>query len=104
MNYFIAPGISSMSEPERIIFDVAYYFKIPIALLKSKSRKRFKVYPRMVAMYFLRQKTKLPLKAISTLLGRSDHTTARHSINTIKDLCEVDQSVKNDINNLWKSL
>lgn len=73
---------------------VSDYYDVSIADLKGKSRKKELVYPRQVAMYFAKELTDLSLKSIGYHFGGRDHSTVIHAIQTISDLMEQDDSVK----------
>jgi chromosomal replication initiator protein len=76
---------------------VADYYDITIADLKSKSRKKELVYPRQVAMFFAKELTDLSLKSIGYHFGGRDHSTVIHAIQTISDLMEQEDAVKEAI-------
>lgn len=76
---------------------VADYFKIAVADLKSKSRKKEIVYPRQVAVYLAKEYTDLPLKSIGVHFGGRDHSTIIHSVQTITELIETDRSVEETV-------
>jgi chromosomal replication initiator protein len=73
---------------------VADYYDVTVADLKSKSRKKELVYPRQVAMYFAKEFTNLSLKSIGYHFGGRDHSTVIHAIQTISDLMEQEDAVK----------
>ncbi len=62
-------------DPEILIWTVCEYFNITEDWIVSKSRSAHIAYPRQIAMFFLREDTDLPLKAIALRLGRKDHST-----------------------------
>ena len=81
----------SQSTPEncekiiRLVFD---YFKIPLEMVKSKSRKRNLIVTRQFAMYFLKKEfNDLTLQQIANFFDK-DHSTVVHSIKQIKGLIE----------------
>jgi chromosomal replication initiator protein len=81
----------SQSTPEncekiiRLVFD---YFKIPLEMVKSKSRKRNLIVTRQFAMYFLKKEfSDLTLQQIAKYFDK-DHSTVVHSIKQIKGLIE----------------
>lgn len=76
---------------------VSDYYDVSIADLKGKSRKKELVYPRQVAMYFAKELTDLSLKSIGYHFGGRDHSTVIHAIQTISDLMEQDDSVKDAV-------
>jgi chromosomal replication initiator protein len=77
-----------MNEDKEVTIDtiqeiVADYFKVTIADLKSKSRKKEVVYPRQLAMFLAKEYTDLPLKSIGYHFGGRDHSTVIHSIQSV---------------------
>lgn len=79
---------------------VADYFKIKVADLKSKSRKKEVVFPRQIAVYFAKEFTDLPLKSIGTHFGGRDHSTVIHSVQAITELIEKDRTVAETVDRL----
>ncbi|MEZ4901515.1 MAG: chromosomal replication initiator protein DnaA [Spirosomataceae bacterium] len=77
--------------------NVADFYDITVADLKGKSRKKELVYPRQVAMYFAKELTDLSLKSIGYHFGGRDHSTVIHAVQTISDLMETDDAVKEAI-------
>ena len=73
---------------------VSDFYDVTIADLKSKSRKKELVFPRQVAMYFAKELTDLSLKSIGYHFGGRDHSTVIHAVQTISDLMEQDEAVK----------
>src|SRR6266567_503248 len=71
---------------------VAEYYHISLEDMCGKQRDKHIVMPRQVAMYLMRQETKVSLFEIGQLFGGRDHSTVLHA-------CEkIEQAVKNDIN------
>ena len=85
---------------EYILQVVSEYFHIDENSIMSHSRKREIVQVRQVAMYFANQLTKLSLKSIGSRLGKKDHATVLHAINTVNDLKETDRRFKMQIEEL----
>ncbi|MFN8344580.1 MAG: chromosomal replication initiator protein DnaA [Spirosomataceae bacterium] len=73
---------------------IADFYEISVADLKSKSRKKELVFPRQMAMYFAKEFTNLSLKSIGYHFGGRDHSTVIHAIQTINDLMEQEDAVK----------
>ena len=69
---------------ETIIDKIADYYKILPKDIKGKSRKRYFVKARFIAMYCIKNNTSLTLKTIGDMVGR-DHTTIIHSLRTIEN-------------------
>ena len=76
---------------------VSKYFGVSKEVMKCKSRKREIVYPRQVATYLIHVTTTIPLYDISVFLGGKEHTNALYSFQTIKDLMDTDEKVRNDV-------
>ena len=83
---------------------VAEYFKIRIADLHSKERSRAVARPRQLAMALAKELTTHSLPEIGDAFGGRDHTTVLHACRKIVSLCEEDVRVKEDYNNLMRSL
>lgn len=100
MHYYSIPGFATASQkrtPEQIIEAVSDYFDVSIRALKSKSRTRQVALVRMTAMYFLKEKTELSLRAISRMFNRSDHSTTINALKVVKDLEFSDKVFKNQL-------
>src|SRR5690606_17960985 len=77
--------------PEKIIQIVAEYFGICKQDILSKNQKREYVVPRQLAMYFCRQKLKIPYTKLGAVFGR-DHSTVISSIKTVQS--QLDENNK----------
>ncbi len=62
---------------------VAEYYGLHSKDLESRSRKKFAVLPRQIAMYLIRKHIGLSLREIGNLFGKKDHTTVLHAQRTI---------------------
>ncbi len=69
--------------PEKIVRTVAAHYGITSEDLLGKSQMREYTLPRQVAMYFCREKLKLPFQKIGEFFGR-DHSTIISSIKQIE--------------------
>ncbi len=83
---------------------VCEYFKIPLELLKSKTRKREIVQTRQIAMYFAKNFTKASLANIGMKIGGKDHATVLHACKTVNNLIETDKRFKSDVEEIEKRL
>ena len=77
-----------------ILQSVSDYFHIDENCILSQTRKREIVQVRQVAMYFAKQMTQMSLKSIGTRLGKKDHATVLHAVNTVNNLMETDRRFK----------
>jgi chromosomal replication initiator protein len=112
MNHYFYPGMPSrfkknnslsnagmlkLKEANTIIEMVSNHFNLTDAVLKSKSRKRDISFPRQICMWLLATKTHMTLKDIGIMFGGRDHTCAIHARNTIYDLMEAHQDIRENI-------
>ncbi|NQY08479.1 MAG: chromosomal replication initiator protein DnaA [Flavobacteriales bacterium] len=81
---------------------VCDYFKLPIELLKSKTRKREVVQARQIAMYFAKNLTKSSLANIGMHCGGKDHATVLHACKTVNNLIDTDKHFRKYIEDLGK--
>ena len=82
----------------------AEYFKIKVADLMSKRRSRSVARPRQVAMALAKELTNHSLPEIGDSFGGRDHTTVLHACRKIKELRETDADIREDYQNLLRSL
>jgi chromosomal replication initiator protein len=83
---------------------VAEYFKIRIADLLSKSRRRSITRPRQIAMSLAKELTTHSLPEIGDAFGGRDHTTVLHACRKIADLRETESRIAEDYKNLFRML
>lgn len=77
---------------------ICEYFDVNI---DRKTRLRYVVYARQMAMYYSRILTKLSLATIGSFIGGKDHATVLHSMKVIENLKRY-WKTKNDIKKLNK--
>lgn len=112
MNYMLAPllpknqlknralspkGVKLKKEAERVISIVSAYYGILDKDLKGKCRKRELVFPRQLCISFLTNEVKMTLRDAGIMLGRRDHTTARHARKTISNLVFSDEDIRHEV-------
>ena len=83
---------------------VAEYYKIKLADLMSKRRSRSVARPRQVAMALAKELTNHSLPEIGDSFGGRDHTTVLHACRKIKELREANGDIREDYQNLLRSL
>lgn len=83
---------------------VAEYYKIKIADLHSKSRKRSVTRPRQLAMALSKELTQHSLPEIGDAFGGRDHTTVLHACRKMKELQETNADIQEDYKNLMRTL
>lgn len=81
---------------------VCDYFKVDWRLIKDKTRARDVVIPRQFYQYFVKQYTNLSLKKIGQETGGRDHSSVIHSLNEVKEKCEVEKKYRETFENLEK--
>jgi chromosomal replication initiator protein len=89
---------------ENIQKTVAEYFKIRIADLLSKSRRRSITRPRQIAMSLAKELTTHSLPEIGDAFGGRDHTTVLHACRKISDLRNSESRIAEDYQNLYRKL
>jgi chromosomal replication initiation ATPase DnaA len=68
---------------------IAKHFNIKVEDLYNRSRKIEVLIPRQLAMYFIRQKTKICLKEIAYSFVGFDHTTATNSVKQVQNAIDT---------------
>jgi len=72
-------------EPEKIVTQVAEYYKLSIEKLLGRDRSKDVAHPRQIAMYLLREEAKISFPQIGEALGGRDHSTVMSAIDKVKD-------------------
>lgn len=85
------------TSPQVILKAVADFYSISPADLTKRSRKKEVVRPRQVAMYLLREETKLSFPEIGQKLGGRDHSTVIHACEKIKKEESSDEPFKQEL-------
>ncbi len=83
---------------------VAEYFKIRVADVLSQRRSRSVARPRQIAMSLAKELTRHSLPEIGDAFGGRDHTTVLHACRRIQELKESDTRVREDYQNLLRTL
>ena len=89
---------------ENIQKTVCDYYKIPLRDLLSSRRSRSVARPRQVAMALAKELTTHSLPDIGDRFGGRDHTTVLYACRKIKELRESDLRIKEDYQNLMRTL
>ncbi len=85
------------TSPQLILKTVADFYSISSNDLTKRSRKKEVVKPRQVAMFLLREETKLSFPEIGQKLGGRDHSTVIHACEKIKSEVSVDEPLKQEL-------
>jgi chromosomal replication initiator protein len=80
-----------------VLKSVADFYNITLADLVKRSRKKEVVRPRQIAMFLLREETKLSFPEIGQKLGGRDHSTVIHACEKIKREETTDESIKQEL-------
>lgn len=89
---------------ENIQKTVAEYYNIRLAELSGKSRSRSIARPRQIAMALAKELTSKSLPEIGKVFGGRDHTTVLHACRKVVELKESDDGIREDYNNLLRTL
>ena len=88
----------------QIIEKTAKYFEIKTSEIKSSSRSQYIILPRQIAMYLLRSELHMSYPQIAHELGRSDHTTAMHSITKVEKQIKLDITIREKVDEIRELL
>ena len=84
--------------------NTAKYYNLKLADLLSKRRNRTIARPRQVAMALTKELTNHALPEIGDAFGGRDHTTVLHACRKITELLAADARIKEDYDNLNRTL
>lgn len=96
------PGINPT--PAYIIDAVASFYGVSAADITGSKRGQDIMLARQSAIYLTRKLTKHSLPEIGAAFGGRDHTTVIHSINKIEDLIRSNDTLKNNLNLIIKTI
>lgn len=85
------------TSPQTVLKSVADFYSISANDLVKRSRKKEVVKPRQVAMFLLREETKLSFPEIGQKLGGRDHSTVIHACEKIRKEESTDESIKQEL-------
>jgi len=90
--------------PKQVIDKTAKHFAISNDDICSSKRDKTIVVPRQIAMYLMRSELHMSFPKIALELGRTDHTTALHSINKIDKAIKLDSQVREHVSIIREKL
>tara|TARA_A100001015_G_scaffold282527_1_gene346890 strand:- start:610 stop:1998 length:1389 start_codon:yes stop_codon:yes gene_type:complete len=93
---FVVVNSKKRQSPEDMMKMIARFYKISLAELKSKSRKKEIVNIRDMAIFLMKDLTQLSLMEIGDLFSR-DHATILYSVNKVKKIIAKDLTFKLEI-------
>ena len=89
----------SIEHIQKVVSD---YFQMDVSTLQSKTRKRYIVQARQLAMFFSKKFTKASLASIGTKIGHRDHATVLHACKTVDNLAFTDKQFRKYVEDLNK--
>ena len=89
---------------EDIQKQVARHYNIKVSDMHSTRRSRNIARPRQMAIFLAKQLTQHSLPEIGRKFGGRDHSTIIHAVNRIEGLIETDNSIRQDMDILKKTL
>ncbi|HEY2882846.1 MAG TPA: DnaA/Hda family protein, partial [Pirellulales bacterium] len=98
--YLAARQASNRPSLKQIAGVVAKFYGVPVTALSSQSRRRQVALARAVAIYLGRTLAAASLPALGKNFGGRDHTTALHSVRTIKQKLLADAELRGAIGTL----
>jgi len=87
-----------------VVERTARHFQLELDEMLGPKRDKDIVVPRQIAMYLLRSELHLSFPKIARELGRKDHTTAIHSVDKIEKAQNLDQVVRQHIQDIKELL
>ncbi|MGE5221894.1 MAG: chromosomal replication initiator protein DnaA [Omnitrophica WOR_2 bacterium] len=84
-------------KPNDIVRAVADNFGVTMEQLLSKDRSHDIALPRQIAMYLLREESKISLPQIGETLGGRDHTTIMYGCDKVADMLEQDDRLRRQV-------
>jgi chromosomal replication initiator protein len=93
-------GVETRIDDRLVLDTVAEYFQLRDDDLKGRKRDRKTATARQVAMYLLREDSRLGPSAIGRILGGKDHTTVIHGCGRIASRLDTDPHLRRDVLNI----
>lgn len=84
-------------QPVEVVRRVAEAFGVPVDRMLGRDRSRQVVLPRQIAMYLLREESRISLPQIGKTLGGRDHTTVMYACEKVADLLERDDRLRRQV-------
>ena len=89
---------------QKIQETVCDFYNLKHDLIQTASRKREIVQARQITMYLIKKHTELSLSQIGVQVGNRNHATVLHSVNTVKDLLDIDKGFRSDMSEIERLL
>jgi len=85
------------TSPQTVLKSVSEFYNLSLIELMKRSRKKEIVRPRQIAMFLLREETKLSFPEIGQKIGGRDHSTVIHACEKIKKEELNDENIKQEL-------
>lgn len=89
---------------DEVVEAVCSHYKVTVAAVNSKSRKREYVEARQVAMYLAQKLIKMPASRVGKLIGNRDHSTVIHSTTKVEERLKVDAEFSDELASIESGL
>ena len=89
---------------DRILTEVSRFYTVSVEEIKGKKRTAEITHARQVAMYIVREITKLSLPQIGEEFGKRDHSTVHYAISKIEEEMQNNYGFKDIVNTLIKNI
>jgi hypothetical protein len=76
---------------------VAEHYRLEPDWITGSLRPEYIVWPRQVAMALCREQLDLSLAAVGAAFGRRDHGTVMHAVRTVRDVTDVDERRRKEV-------
>lgn len=83
---------------------VCNHYKVTVAAVNSKSRKREYVEARQVAMFMAQKLIKMPASRVGKLIGNRDHSTVIHSCAKVEERLKIDAEFFDELSSIENGL
>jgi chromosomal replication initiator protein len=104
VSVYAIPGLKIETTCDIIEKAVCEVMETTPEIIRTKTRKREVVEPRMMTMYFFRKFTRLGVGEIGRALGGFHHATVLHSIQTVETLKTVDHIFAHNFHEIYKRM
>ncbi|MCD6358428.1 MAG: chromosomal replication initiator protein DnaA [Dehalococcoidia bacterium] len=94
----------SPPDAKTIIATVSKYFDLLPSDLEGKKRDKHTVMARQIAMYLLREETRLSMSEIGRLLGGKDHSTVVHGYQKMTSNINAESRLRRDVLTIRETL
>jgi chromosomal replication initiator protein len=91
-------------DAKTIIATVSKYFDLRPSDLEGKKRDKHTVMARQIAMYLLREETRLSMSEIGRLLGDKDHSTIVHGYKKMTSSINAESQLRRDVLTIRETL